>query len=349
MKFEPIRTQRLVIRAFEVSDTDELLARRNDPAVSLYQDWTVPFPMSRAKSLVESIVAMDGPENDEWWMAVVADKESGEVYGDLVVHLTSDSRTAEIGYTMASAHWGRGYAAESVRAWVDYLFDTVGVTRVFAMLHPDNTASAMVLERTGFLFEGHTVLSYWLEDEASDDWIYGMTKPDRDRWVGRDTSRPESVTLEEITAENLDAVYALRTHRSQEAFVAPVPRSIAQGSYPGEYDGHPISSWLRAIYADGEATGFVMMAERTEVQPTPYLWRFLIDREHQRRGIGRRALDLVVAEAESSGATELLVSWHEGKGSPAAFYIEYGFEPTGNVVDDETEGKLTIGQGRPAP
>ncbi len=211
------------------------------------------------------------------------------------------------------------------------------------MLHPDNAASAMVLERVGMLFEGHTVMSYWDPvDGPSDDWIYGMTRPDRDRWEARVTSSPEVVTLEEITAGNLDEVYRLRTHKSQEAFVAPVPRSIAQGAFPGDLDGHPIESWSRVIMADGEPAGFVMMADRTEHHPRPFLWRLLIDREHQRRGIGIRALDLVVEYARANGASDLDVSWHQGKGSPEAFYLAYGFEPTGRVLEDEIEGRLRL-------
>ena len=46
------------------------------------------------------------------------------------------------------------------------------------MLHPDNPASAMVMERNGFLFEGHTRSSFWLGGEVSDDWIYGLLQPD---------------------------------------------------------------------------------------------------------------------------------------------------------------------------
>jgi RimJ/RimL family protein N-acetyltransferase len=330
-----------VIRTFEPSDVEGLVVRRNTPEIARYQDWSTPFPVDRAQRIVDSIVAMEGPQNDEWWMAIVCDPETGDVYGDLAVHLTSDSRTAEVGYNFLPEYWGRGFAVEALGALVDYLFEN-DVVRVFGMLHPDNIASAMVLERVGMLFEGHTILSFWDDDGPSDDWIYGMTKPDRDRWRDRTTSIPESVTLEEITPDNLDAVYRLRTHRSQEAFVAPVPRSIAQGTYPGEHEGHPIESWMRAVYADGEPVGFVIVAQKTSDQPIPFLWRLLVDREHQGRGVGRRALDLVVEDARRRGASDLDVSWHPGKGSPEGFYLAYGFVPTGRMLEDEVEARLRL-------
>lgn len=341
MLFTPIRTERLLIRAFETSDVDGLFARRNDPDIARYQDWSTPFPRERVQSMVDSFLAVDGPENEDWWMAVVCDGETGAALGDLAVHLTWEARSAEVGYNFVPSTWGNGYAVESLGALCDYLFANE-VTRVFGMLHPDNIASAMVLERVGMLFEGHTRLSFWDDDGPSDDWIYGMTKPDRDRWVTRVTTRPDAVTLEEITAENLDAVYRLKTHRSQEAFVAGVPRSIAQGTFPGEHEGHPIEPWMRAIYADGEPVGFVMVARNTEQQPQAFLWRLLIDREHQRRGIGWRAVDLVVEDVRRDGATKLDVSWHHGKGSPEQFYVDYGFERTGRMLGDEVEGSLDL-------
>ncbi|MCA1735384.1 MAG: GNAT family N-acetyltransferase [Actinobacteria bacterium] len=132
--------------------------------------------MEQAEKVVSELVAMFGPEKDEWWMAIVADRDSGEVYGDLALHLSANGHTAEIGYTLARKYWGRGYAVEALEALVEYLFEKLQVTRVFGMLHPDNPASAMVMERTGFLFEGHTKASYWLGDENTDDWIYGLTR-----------------------------------------------------------------------------------------------------------------------------------------------------------------------------
>ena len=73
-----------------------------------------------------------------------------------------------------------------------------------------------------------------------------------------------------------------------------------------------------------------------------YLWRLLIDRMHQRRGIGRRALDLLVAELRRRGITLLYTSCGEGRGSPRPFYERFGFVPTGQIVDDETELVLSV-------
>jgi RimJ/RimL family protein N-acetyltransferase/GNAT superfamily N-acetyltransferase len=332
--FTPIRTDRLLIRAATADDTEGLYQRRNDPVVAKYQNWALPFPRERAEEIVRESAAMEGPINDEWWMPMVVASDSGEVVGDLAVHLTWQGRTAEVGYTFGSAHWGHGYAVEAVEALVEYLFEEVGVTRIFGMLHPENPASAMVLERTGFLFEGHTKNSFWLAEENSDDWIYGLNRSDWDAWRKRPLSPPERVELIEINPHNVQQVRGLATHKTQERFVATMNASFADALVPEIVDGYPAVPWMRAVTADDEIVGFVMLALAHEHFAEPYLWRLLIDRMHQRRGIGGRALELIYQECRGRGATALFTSWGEGKGSPEPFYRSHGFEPTGGLVDD---------------
>ncbi len=343
--FTPIRTRNLLIRPFTVEDTEAFVARRNHPDVARYQNWELPFTREQGERIVAELVEMDGPVNDEWWMAIVVEVESGDVVGDLALCLTWEGRTAEVGYSFEPDHWGKGYAVEATEALVEYVFDGLGVTRVFGMLHPDNPASAMVLERVGMLFEGHTKSSFWLGGEVSDDWIYGMTRPDWETWRDRPRNPPREVRLVEVTTENEGAVSKLATHKTQEEFVAPMLWSYADALFPEVVDGAPLVPWMRAIVADDEPVGFVMLALRTEHHPEPYLWRFLIDRLHQRRGIGGKALELVIEECRRMGDSSLLTSWVEGKGSPQPFYLAHGFEPTGRVIDDETEARLQFSPG----
>lgn len=340
--FSPIRTARLLIRPFRSDDAAGLAARRNDPKVAEFQNWTLPYPREEAERVVSELVAMDGPKNDEWWMAVVCDPDTGEAFGDVCVELTWQGRTAEVGYTFATEHWGNGYATEALHALIEYLYDEAGVTRIFGMLHPDNPASALVLERSGLLFEGHTRSSFWVGDECSDDWIYGMTRPDWEAWRDRPRHAPRAVALVEISAENERVVSRLKTHKTQEGFVAPMGWSFTDALFPEVVDGAPVVPWMRAVEADGELVGFVMLAVRTEHHPEPYLWRLLIDRLHQRRGIGGRVLGLVGDECQAMGDRTLLTSWGEGKGSPAPFYRRHGFVPTGRIIDDETEARKQL-------
>jgi RimJ/RimL family protein N-acetyltransferase len=342
MAFTSIRTDRLLLRPVRENDVDAAFERRSDPEVAKYQDWSMPYSRERAEESIARALTVDGPTEDAWWMVTVADPDDTVVLGDLVAHLTWQGRSAEIGYTFARHAWGQGYALEAATALVRYLFDDVGVHRVEGKLHPDNIASAMLLERLGLRFEGRTRGSFWLDGENSDDAIYGAVRADWESWRDRPRDRPETVALVEVTPDNLTAVGRMETHKSQERFVAPNLWSLAEALVPEPYEGHPVVPWYRAVEADGELAAFVMMALPGPAQEHPYLWRLLVDRRHQRRGIGTRVLDLLVEECRAMGATALEVSWEPGRGSPEPMYLRYGFVPTGDVEDGEIVARMVF-------
>ena len=155
MGFEPIRTERLILRAPRLSDADAAYARRSLPEVARYQDWEMPYTRERAEQSVADAVALGGPVDGEGWNVTVVDAAAPDVIlGDVYVGLSWGSRCGSFGYTFHPDHWGRGYATEAAQAIVGYLFTELGVRRVQASLHPDNLPSARVLEACGLVFEG---------------------------------------------------------------------------------------------------------------------------------------------------------------------------------------------------
>jgi len=319
-----------------------LAERRSQPEVARFQSWTPPYPLDRAQALIDEVAAMPHPVDDQWWMLVITDPSDTDVYGDLAIHSSWGARSAEIGFTLAREHWGHGYATESLGALVDQMFADLPLTRVEGRLHPDNFASAMVLERVGFVFEGQTRRSFWVGDDNTDDRIYGLTRADRESWFNRPTEPPSEVRFVEVNTVNERAVRRLDTHKSQERFVAPMMASFTDALFPEVIDGFPVVPWFRAVEADGELVGFVMIAESTDHHPEPYLWRLLVDRRHQGRGIGSRCIALLAAELRAAGDRKLLTSWVDGKGSPRGFYERLGFRETGEIIDGEIEAFIEL-------
>jgi diamine N-acetyltransferase len=151
-----------------------------------------------------------------------------------------------------------------------------------------------------------------------------------------------SVRLREITDENRDAVRALRVRDGQERFVASVAKSFEDAATTPEAE-----PWYRAVYADDEPVGFVMLSwnvppGRPGIIGPYFLWRLLIDERFQGRGYGRDALTLVVDLIREDGATELLTSYQPGDGEPWPFYRGFGFEPTGEVDGEEIVLRLDL-------
>jgi len=142
------------------------------------------------------------------------------------------------------------------------------------------------------------------------------------------------VTLVEITREDVRRWCRLAVAPEQERFVASVAVSISEAHFAPE-------AWFRGIAADGEPAGFVMLSVKPDV-PEYYLWRFLIDHRFQRSGVGRAALEQVIAHVRALGATEFLTSYVPGEGTPGPFYEKLGFAPTGAVDDGEIVLRLAL-------
>jgi diamine N-acetyltransferase len=144
------------------------------------------------------------------------------------------------------------------------------------------------------------------------------------------------VSLRQVTAETVRTICRLTVAPAQQGFVAPNAVSMAEAYFAPE-------AWFRAIYADETPVGFVML-ERYPERHEYGLWRFMIAAPFQRRGYGRRALELVVEDVRASDpeAAELMTSWVPGEGSPEGFYTTFGFEPTGEVEEGELVGRLRL-------
>ncbi len=152
-----------------------------------------------------------------------------------------------------------------------------------------------------------------------------------------DLSGADTVELREITADNVRAICRLAVAASQTSFVAPNAISLAQALFEPK-------AWYRAIYAGERPVGFAMLSIDSDTEkPTYYLWRLMIDADHQRRGYGRAAIAAIVRHIRSlPGATELLVSWVPAEGGPEAFYLGLGFVPTGTIEHGEVEARLIL-------
>lgn len=333
----PIRTERLTLRFVREGDAETITGYRNDPQVAALQDWDLPHPEAHVHALIAAhkdrtdIVPGRGHQ--------IGIEHEGRLVGDLYVGLDEHGGIAEIGFTLIPEAQGQGIAAEAAGAAVDDLVDRLGVHRIVAQLSPDNLASARLLERLGMTFESLTRRSFWWRGAWDDNLYYSMSDDERRSWRDRPRTAPADVRLVDITDANHVAHSRLRVHRSQERFVASVTKSYVDALFPERHQGEPVVPVLQGIEADGEPVGFLMTAIWGS---RPYLWRFLVDRRHQGRGIGRRALDQWTDRMRSEGHTEVEVSWVPGKGGPAAFYRAAGFVPTGVVEEGEEYALLTL-------
>jgi diamine N-acetyltransferase len=140
------------------------------------------------------------------------------------------------------------------------------------------------------------------------------------------------IELREVTRDSVRAVCRLDAGDGGRQ-VAPNAFSIAQAYFAPE-------AWFRAVYAEAEPVGFVMLYDPTLVpapaEPDFFVWRLMIDRQHQCKGYGRAAMERLIEHVcTRPGAERLLVSHVKDADRLAAFYQSLGFCYTGAEDDGE--------------
>ena len=143
------------------------------------------------------------------------------------------------------------------------------------------------------------------------------------------------VHLQPVTKENLDEVLSLKIYDSQAGFVSSTAESLAQ-AYVYRETAFPF-----AVYNDQEVVGFIMMGFY-EAKNYYTLWKLLIDRNHQHKGCGRKALELGIAFLKDCfDAREIYTGVIPGNDAAKKLYESTGFRETGLFENNMLEMRLS--------
>jgi RimJ/RimL family protein N-acetyltransferase len=170
-----LATERLVLRRFRPDDAEAFAAYRSLPQVARYQSWDVPVSLEDATTSVSGFASGD-PLRPGWFQYAI--ELDGRLIGDLGLNLHDNLMQAELGFTLAPAEQGKGYATEAVRGLLDHLFGERQLHRVSAECDARNVASARLLERVGFRREGLRIANSWFKGEWTDDLLFGLLRAD---------------------------------------------------------------------------------------------------------------------------------------------------------------------------
>lgn len=157
--FQELRTPRLRLRRSEPRDAEQISAYRSDPAVHMHQGWSRTDP-DHVRGEIEQMSTRAPGAGGGWVQFTVETLGDGRLVGDVGLRIEEeDPGVVLVGYTMAPAEQGNGYATEAVGALVDYAFGTLGAEVVRAYADAGNAPSVRVGEKVGLLvverFDGH--------------------------------------------------------------------------------------------------------------------------------------------------------------------------------------------------
>ncbi|MGH2595079.1 MAG: GNAT family N-acetyltransferase [Actinomycetota bacterium] len=147
--FEPLVTERLYLRRSLPEDAETISGYRSDPDVHRYQGWERTDPDGVRAEIRE--MSGRSPGSPGGWVQLSVEKRDGnELVGDVGLSPAEDEPgVIKVGYTVAPAFQGLGYATEAIDALVAYAFDALGAEVVRAYASAENVASLRVAEKVG--------------------------------------------------------------------------------------------------------------------------------------------------------------------------------------------------------
>jgi RimJ/RimL family protein N-acetyltransferase len=170
----PLRTERLVLRPFELTDLDDFFAYRSRPDVQRYL-YNVAADRSACAELLARRVNETELTEEGQRIALAVQLPEGRVIGDVALKWRSaQDQQGEIGYSLHPGHQGRGYGSEAAARMLKLGFEELGLHRIVAQCDPRNEPSWRLMERLGMRREAHFRDFGILQGEWGDLYVYAM-------------------------------------------------------------------------------------------------------------------------------------------------------------------------------
>ena len=160
--------QMIKLRDFHKRDIASLATHANNLNVSRYLTSRMPSPYTE--------------DDAKWWVQTGCREQGlnlaidlkGECIGVVGVRFgKSEFRySAEIGYWLAEAFWGKGIATTAVSKMTEMIFSEKNIIRLYAPVFSPNKPSMRVLEKCGYTLEAVHQKAVFKNDEFMDEHIY---------------------------------------------------------------------------------------------------------------------------------------------------------------------------------
>lgn len=179
--FQSLTTPRLLLRPVTEADAEAMLFLKSDEEMIRYIGKKRMETLEDARQDIARVNALLAPNEGIMW-ALCRPEEPAAMLGTMCMwNFSPVHHSAELGYMLHRTHWGQGLMSEALAAAVRYGFDELGLHRLEAMLVPENTASARLLERQGFQREGLLRESCYFDGQFADTLLYGRLAKDAPR------------------------------------------------------------------------------------------------------------------------------------------------------------------------
>lgn len=178
LPFTNLESERLLLRQITPDDVQEVFELRSNPETMKF----IPRPLvtSHEEALGHIKMIQDKIESNEGINWAITLKPDNKLLG-IIGHyrIKWEHFRSEIGYMLLPEAHGKGVATEAIQLIIDYGFNKMKMHSLEGIIDPENTGSARVLEKNGFVKEAHFKENEFFEGKFIDSVIYSLLKKDK--------------------------------------------------------------------------------------------------------------------------------------------------------------------------
>jgi len=174
-KRKNIETSRLILRPFELSDTQNIQKMAGDYAIA---DTTLNVPYPYKNGMAEEWISTHQSkfEAGEQIIYAITLKSNHNLIGAIGLTVNKRFNRAELGYWVGKKYWNNGYCTEASKAIIEFAFINFNYHKIEATHIKRNPASGKVMNKIGMTLEGTFKEHVIKWDKYEDVKSYGILK-----------------------------------------------------------------------------------------------------------------------------------------------------------------------------
>ena len=312
-----IETERLIITDFTLDMAQAVHENSLDEDNRRFVPDEVFETVEEARETIEYLMGQYGGEEGPFVHPVLL--KTGENIG--YVQLVNIGEGWELGYHIAKAYTGQGYATEAARAFLPAMAEKYHLDSIIGICLGDNLASVRVMEKLGFENRFTGVGPY---QGAKRPMVKNIWKAETSRSRRRQTQGTEGKVIALRQFSTFDAAF-LREKQMPDASMEEVLETI-QAWGTKTFQGKPFEMF--AVTADAAVVGSASLYGHTDEMASVGMEVFP---EERGKGYGAEGMKLILEIARGRGYRFLQDQVRAENGASIALHEKLGFATDGYI------------------
>lgn len=172
-----IEGENIFLRPFNQNDVNNIMEIMKDKEIS-EKTLNIPYPYHKSDAISWINTHQDKLSKDNGVIYAIIDYKDNLIGAIELNNSVKFKGSAELGYWIGKAYWGKGYATKASKMIINYGFEEMNLNRIYAICLKSNIGSSRVMEKSGMIKEGDFREADFRKDQFENIVQYAILKSD---------------------------------------------------------------------------------------------------------------------------------------------------------------------------